>query len=274
MLLFIFVLSVIMAVVTLLSGFAPLWMTTKVDTHKLSQFGSGIIMSAAFIIVIPEGYEQMGADWSRIAGVAVVLGFLLMLVIDKFVSTADEYGLPQSESGDPSLTAGATGPEPRMRAPRTWFSGLSVTTLGLTIHAAADGVALGATGGSSSTNLGFLVFLSIMIHKAPAAFSLTSILLTQPGYSLAHVKRDVILFSLAGPALAIVLSVLIDLFSFTTDSTVFPGFCLALSGGTFVYVACHVLIAHGNFQKEGFWQSMALVSLGTILLFFASFLPG
>lgn len=285
MLLFILMLSVIMAVVTLAAGFAPLMMTTKVDTRKLSQFGSGIILSAAFMIVIPEGYEQIGESWARLAGVAVVFGFLLMLVIDKFVSVNEDEqaenalysDLPPSEigiNGDNIARAVNTPYEsPKLRELRTWLSGLSVTTLGLTIHAAADGIALGATSGSSNTNLGILVFLSIMIHKAPAAFSLTSILLTQEGYTNAHVKRDIFLFSMAGPVLAVVLGALISMFSFTTDSTVFPGFCLALSGGTFVYVACHVLVAHGSFKKEGFWNSMILITAGTVLPFIATFLP-
>mgnify|MGYP004707253079 FL=1 len=281
---FIFVLSVIMAVITLIAGFLPLYITSKVDTKTMSQFGSGIILSAAFIIVIPEGFEQMGSDWSRLAGVAVVLGFLLMLVIDKYFSVQGDVkhnggtDIPDMEPGltSPGIAGISRSSDhdiPQLRNVRSWFSDLSVTTLGLTIHAAADGVALGATSGASSTNLGMLVFLSIIIHKAPAAFSLTSILLTNDGYTLSHVKRDIVMFSLAGPLTAIFLSMIIDLFSFTTDSTVFPGFCLAFSGGTFVYVACHVLIAHGNFQKEGFWRSMLLVSSGTVLPWMASFLP-
>lgn len=50
-------------------------------------------------------------------------------------------------------------------------------TLGLVVHAAADGVALGAAATTSHKDVEMIVFLAIMLHKAPAAFGLVSFLL-------------------------------------------------------------------------------------------------
>ena len=48
---------------------------------------------------------------------------------------------------------------------------------GLVVHAAADGIALGAASLTDKTEIEFIIFLAIMLHKAPAAFGLTSFLL-------------------------------------------------------------------------------------------------
>eukprot|EP00116_Pleurobrachia_bachei_P018670 sb/3478932/ len=48
---------------------------------------------------------------------------------------------------------------------------------GLVVHAAADGVALGAATLTDKADVEFIIFLAIMLHKAPAAFGLTSFLL-------------------------------------------------------------------------------------------------
>lgn len=45
------------------------------------------------------------------------------------------------------------------------------------VHAAADGVALGAAATTSHHDVEIIVFLAIMLHKAPAAFGLVTYLL-------------------------------------------------------------------------------------------------
>ncbi len=42
---------------------------------------------------------------------------------------------------------------------------------------AADGLALGAAAGLSKADVEFIIFLAIMLHKAPAAFGFTSFLI-------------------------------------------------------------------------------------------------
>ncbi|KAL8769767.1 MAG: hypothetical protein Q9209_004383 [Squamulea sp. 1 TL-2023] len=133
-------------------------------------------------------------------GISLILGFILMYLLDTLPlltpsssprSTQNIYSLSDLSSSPPA----SLGQKPQQRS-------LS-TTLGLVIHAAADGIALGASHSSgSSTGLGFVIFLALMIHKAPAAFGLTSVLLKQ-GLGKRGARAHLLVFSLAAPAGAI-----------------------------------------------------------------------
>ncbi|KAI4226946.1 MAG: hypothetical protein L6R40_008240 [Gallowayella cf. fulva] len=133
-------------------------------------------------------------------GISLILGFILMYLLDTLPllapgpsphHTQNIYSLSDLSSSPPPSHA----QKPHQRS----FS----TTLGLVIHAAADGIALGASHSSgSSTGLGFIIFLAIMIHKAPAAFGLTSVLLKQ-GLGKRGARAHLVVFSLAAPAGAV-----------------------------------------------------------------------
>ncbi len=71
------------------------------------------------------------------------------------------------------------------------------------VHAAADGIALGAAATTHQTDVEMIVFLAIMLHKAPAAFGLSTFLLHE-GLERVRVKRHLLVFALAAPVLAIV----------------------------------------------------------------------
>jgi zinc transporter 9 len=57
---------------------------------------------------------------------------------------------------------------------------------------------MGASATTTNTKLGFIIFAAIMLHKAPAAFGLTSVLLKQ-GLSKRAARGHLIIFSLAAP---------------------------------------------------------------------------
>ena len=114
----------------------------------------------------------------------------------------------------------------------------SSTTIGLVIHAAADGIALGAGSSMSGSNLGFIVFVAIMIHKAPAAFGLTSVLLKQ-GLTKRTARTHLIIFSLAGPVGGLSTFIAVHIFGSGIiggeNGTKFAtGVLLLFSGGTFL----------------------------------------
>lgn len=52
-----------------------------------------------------------------------------------------------------------------------------MVTHGHTHAHTADGLALGAAAGLSKADVEFVIFLAIMLHKAPAAFGFTSFLI-------------------------------------------------------------------------------------------------
>jgi zinc transporter 9 len=109
------------------------------------------------------------------------------------------------------------------------------TTTGLVIHAAADGIAMGASSTTSDMKLGFIIFAAIMIHKAPAAFGLTSLLLKQ-GLSKRAARGHLIVFSLAAPFGALTTWTLITLLGGgkVESDHWWTGMLLLFSGGTFL----------------------------------------
>lgn len=114
------------------------------------------------------------------------------------------------------------------------------TTFGMIIHAAADGIALGASSTSSNTTLEFIVFFAIMIHKAPTAFGFIAILLRQ-GVSKRQARSHLIVFSAAAPFGAVLtwmcVKLAVDHSSQNSQADVmnwWTGIFLLFSGGTFL----------------------------------------
>lgn len=191
-------------------------------------------------------------------GVALIAGFILMFVIDKLPhytsstkSAPRPYHISLNDLGrglqrTPSqehdtevdgFVQGGSTPQEHSRG--------FATTTGLIIHAAADGIALGASSSSADAGLSFIIFLAIMVHKAPAAFGLTSVLLKQ-GLSKRTARTHLLFFSLAAPTGAI----LTWLFARTIgagkianarNTTWWTGMLLLFSAGTFLYVAMHTM---------------------------------
>ncbi|KAJ5993891.1 hypothetical protein N7451_009615 [Penicillium sp. IBT 35674x] len=189
-------------------------------------------------------------------GVALVSGFILMYLIDKapeFASPTKIERIPYHISLD-NLGSGLRRGSSPMRDGGHLNAGHSnsrrghsfATTTGLVIHAAADGIALGAS--SSDTGLSFIIFLAIMVHKAPASFGLTSILLKQ-GLSSRAARAHLLIFSLAAPVGALATFLFVHMVgsssSDETGSLWRTGMLLLFSGGTFLYVAMHTMQENG-----------------------------
>ncbi|PWY89374.1 Zinc/iron permease [Aspergillus sclerotioniger CBS 115572] len=185
-------------------------------------------------------------------GIALISGFILMYLIDKlpvFASPAkqertpyhislDNLGSGLRRNSSPSREGGLldAGNIPRR-------SHSLATTTGLVIHAAADGIALGAS--SSDTGLSFIIFLAIMVHKAPASFGLTSVLLKQ-GLSSRTARAHLLIFSLAAPVGALMTFLFVQIMGSGSGSDDIgnrwrTGVLLLFSAGTFLYVAMHTM---------------------------------
>uniref|UniRef100_A0A8D3E301 Zinc transporter ZIP9 n=1 Tax=Scophthalmus maximus TaxID=52904 RepID=A0A8D3E301_SCOMX len=116
------------------------------------------------------------------------------------------------------------------------------TTLGLVVHAAADGVALGAAASTSQTSVQLIVFVAIMLHKAPAAFGLVSFLM-HAGLERNRIRKHLLVFALAAPVLAMLTFLGLSQSSKEALSNInATGVAMLFSAGTFLYVATvHVL---------------------------------
>lgn len=207
-----------------------------------------------------EGAEEEHGEQSPHAwvGIALVSGFLLMYLIDK----VPQYRKPSQNKPQThhialnnlgrrfNLTTSLDRDEESEsfldsnEAVATQRRGFA-TTIGLVIHAAADGIALGASSTTAHRDLSLIIFFAIMVHKAPAAFGLTSILLKQ-GLSKRSARGHLVLFSLAAPVGALFTYLLANILgglrgNSVEGTTFWTGMLLLFSGGTFLYVAMHAM---------------------------------
>ncbi|ACY70501.1 zinc transporter ZIP9 [Drosophila virilis] len=232
-------LVIVMLVGSYLSGSIPLVMKLSEEKLKfVTVLGAGLLVGTALTVIIPEGIRslymdtqrpqtdantsQLSAglikphDYSRTIGLSLVLGFVFMMLVDQVSQRKTNKG----NENDKNITA----------------------TLGLVVHAAADGVALGAAATTSHQDVEIIVFLAIMLHKAPAAFGLVSFLLHEK-VERQQIRKHLGIFSLSAPLLT-----LLTYFGIgqeqreTLNSVNATGIAMLFSAGTFLYVATvHVL---------------------------------
>ncbi|TKA63561.1 hypothetical protein B0A49_07537 [Cryomyces minteri] len=194
-------------------------------------------------------------------GLSLILGFILMYLIDQIPQHAHDHSsqnrrplhisldrLSEGLHRAPSHDGSTDTIEPAYSPPSQSRS--SATTIGLVIHAAADGIALGASSTLASSHLGLVIFFAIMVHKAPAAFGLTSVLLKQ-GLTKKRARAHLVVFSLAAPVGALATWAAVRMLGRGRlggeEGTRFAtGVLLLFSGGTFLYVAMHTMQASAH----------------------------
>lgn len=256
-------LSLAMLVGCYVAGTIPLAVNFSEEKLKLvTVLGAGLLCGTALAVIIPEGvhalYEEIlegghhdhthggVAEASETKagveavlstggkhehgheqlhsciGVSLVLGFVFMLLVD-------QIGSSHVHSPDDPESARVA-------------SSKITTTLGLVVHAAADGVALGAAASTSQTSVQLIVFVAIMLHKAPAAFGLVSFLM-HAGLERNRIRKHLLVFALAAPVLAMLTFVGLSQSSKEALSDInATGVAMLFSAGTFLYVATvHVL---------------------------------
>lgn len=194
-------------------------------------------------------HTEDDADFPTVyIGLSLMLGFILMFLIDRIPQHAtdglssapatrhislDNLGSASVNGDAEDETDGFLGtfaPTPRQ-------SRSLATTTGLVIHAAADGIAMGASATTSDMKLGLIIFVAIMFHKAPAAFGLTSLLLRQ-GLSKRAARGHLIAFSMAAPFGALGTYILVSILGGGNmegeAGQWWTGMLLLFSGGTFL----------------------------------------
>lgn len=220
-------------------------------------------------------HQEHGDSPHGYIGVALVLGFILMFAVDHLpealspsrskysplhISLSDLSRGPHNSSSlsvnMPHTPHTPSSPMPEMihrphPPPRS-----SATTIGLIIHAFADGIALGASSTAPSMTLSLIIFVAIMLHKAPAAFGLTSVLLKQ-GLNKRTARTHLLFFSLSAPAGALFTWAIVhalgrEVMGGDLGLQWTTGWVLLFSGGTFLYVAMHSLAEATSQSDESY----------------------
>ncbi|XP_016385665.1 zinc transporter ZIP9-like [Sinocyclocheilus rhinocerous] len=143
----------------------------------------------------------------------------------------------------------------------------------LEVCAPADGVALGAAASTSQTSVQLIVFVAIMLHKAPAAFGLVSFLM-HAGLERNRIRKHLLVFALAAPVLAMLTYAGLSQSSKEALSDVnATGVAMLFSAGTFLYVATvHVLPevggmgGHSHSPGGSAGKGLSKVEVGALVL--------
>ena len=254
-------------VVGMIGGYIPLYREWSLDKLNLMvAFGGGTLLAAALFLMLPEGWEHIeeGMPWPDVepgfvAAAAIMIGFLLMYLLENLA--LPHLGHEHEEHlghGDAEHAAESTSE----RAVHQ-IGGLSAF-IALSMHTLIDGVALGtAVTGGEDFALGGLVFLAIIFHKMPAAFSLTSALKAD-NYSNSRALSYLVIFNAMVPVGAILAFVV--LFGLPVWLL---GAMLCFSAGTFIHVATSDLLPVIHRQHSGKQLLSGVVVLGA--LFMAAF---
>lgn len=239
--------SVAMFVGSYFLGFIPLlFRLSDKSLQFVSILGAGLLCGTALAITIPEGVGLLEDSWKessdapsgtnaseKIApspegsspprfyiGVALTFGFTFMFVVDQIAGHFSMRDLTTHSSSNVHITA----------------------TLGLVIHAAADGFAVGAAVATGQVTVQVIVFFAVILHKAPAAFGLVSFLI-HAGLEKKDIQGHLLAFSAAAPVVAISTYFILHATGNSSQNQLSAtGVGMLFSAGTFLYVATvHVL---------------------------------
>jgi zinc transporter 9 len=180
-------------------------------------------------------------------GGAILTGFLLMLILEGSGmghAVHEEHHDHNQEHNHEHIHHSSSG----------WL-----LLFGLTLHAATDGLAIGAAAASGSVSITVAVSLAVLIHKGPAAFSLGVFSMHERDNRNDSIL-DVIIFSLATPVM-----ILLAFFVLEDLETHIIGLTMLFSAGTFLYVATVDTLPDIHNPETG-RNAMIYVLFGAILL--------
>lgn len=235
-----------------------------------------------------EDEEEQQATKTALVGASLLAGFLFLLVTEWLTShnhghahehrakhpVDNEYRHLDNKE-DKNCNTDGRGRDLDMKR--------SSVTLGLLVHAASDGIALGATKASkyfAATNSAhpenisqsdLVIFVALLCHKIPTALGL-AIYLKATGTDTLEIKKSILFFSLAAPLATLVTFVTLVLLRDVSSeideiSQMVSGMLLLFSGGTFLYVSILHLLGELNIHSLK-KQEFVLLCSGTFVPLF------
>lgn len=224
----IWILAGVILLLSLAGGLPPVLLRTRLRETRmrtLTTIGAGFLLGSALLIVIPEGFhvaEEAAEDGDGVVGAllgaALLAGFTLMLLLEGL-------GVGHSVHEEHHDHAGEHGHD-HVHHPTS-----AVTVpIGLSVHAIADGLAIGAAAASGEEAAAALVAVAVLLHKVPAAFSL-GVFSSHERATRRLAMRDVVAFSAVTPVALLIAA------PFFEEGSTFLAAILLFSAGTFLYVA-------------------------------------
>jgi zinc transporter ZupT len=227
----------LIAGISVIGGVAPLVRTwSREKLTLLVSAGAGVLLGAAFVHMLPLAAESLG----RAAGLPILAGFLAIFVLEQFflVDPCEEVGCEVHGFGFAAF-------------------------LGITFHALIDGVAVGSS--LIVPNLAPPVFLAIVIHKIPAAFSLCSILL------LAGYPRGRALLHICGYATATPIGAILSYLFLRGLNQEVIAVAIGVSAGSFLAIATSDLLPQVHRESAPRVATLALLLVGVAVMIGSGF---
>ena len=196
--------------------------------HIIEEYEEGEINAAAAIEeieTVTSGHNHAGEESHEehssglLLGGAILAGFMMMFILEGSGighAVHEEHHDHGDEHGHDHVHHSNSG----------WM-----LVLGLTLHSATDGLAIGAAAATGSIALTATVALAVLIHKAPAAFSLGVFSMHEREERNDTIK-DVVIFSLATPVM-----MLLAYYALADLESHIIGLAMLFSAGTFLYIA-------------------------------------
>ncbi len=273
-------LAIVILLLSLLGCFAPRAFVNRLSDSQLGDLtgiAAGLLLASALLIVIPEGFHtaatvnqddevtleaQEDAEHSEghedeendafvydpgILGLTVLAGFAAMLLLEGF-----GVGHAVHEEHHDHASGHGHG---HVHHPTS----VSVLAVGLSAHALADGLAIGAAAAAGDTAFSVLVALAVVLHRVPAALSLGMFALHETDNTSAAV-RGLLMFSIATPVTMLLSFLLLD-----GAGQGVLAISLLFSAGTFLYVATVDTLPAIHNPETG-RRSVRNVLVGVVLL--------
>jgi ZIP family zinc transporter/zinc and cadmium transporter len=230
-------LSLILGAIAALADVAGGWVLVRARgvERYLRYFvalGAGFLMATALLEMAPEGIRMN----PRMGAVLIMAGYCIVHLLEHTINAHFHYG-EETHSGE-------------FVSARTGYSVLS----GLTVHALFDGVAIGS-GFVLSSWLGWLIFLAILLHKAPEGFTMASVMLAS-GRSRSMALWSAVVLAAATLAGVLVIELVPRWVSFG----------LPVSAGVAIYVGATDLVPEVN-REPGIRMALVFfLGVGAFLL--------
>ncbi len=226
-------LAALTLILALLGGLPPILSKIKENQETLRRItgiASGILLASALLVVIPEGFELATGEHEEsgeeeegvgnlLIGGAVLAGFLMMLILEG-------SGIGHAVHEEHHDHHDEHGHEHVHHRNSPW-----IIVLGLSLHSAADGLAIGSAAAGSTEAVTALVALAVLIHKVPAAFSL-GVFSMHERENRNDSVRDIVMFSLATPVM-----ILVSFYTLQGMDEHLIALSMLFAAGTFLYVA-------------------------------------
>lgn len=219
-------------IISMTGALLPLVRKWSKETFRLIiSFGAGILFGACFFYMLPETARPLGSNM----GIPIMLGFFMIYILEKFVMV---------HSCEEDICD---------------FHTIGISAfLGISFHSLLEGMSMGA--GFISQDIVFAVFLAIVIHKFPAALSLTGILI-QGGYKKTRIIQLAVLLALMTPIGAVLTFTILKNYS-----EIVLIWAIGISAGTFLYIATSDLLPLVHHQNQRKYQNLTSLFAGLFIM--------